>query len=132
MNTITATLDASAVAAEIRRLEAERCKALVAGDIDTLDALVADDVIHIHANGQVDDKPTYLAMVRDKIAFLSASRDHLDVRIQGDMAVAVGRLLQSIEMRATGQRIDMDVMTSQAWRREADGWRQVTFQATNR
>lgn len=38
----------------------------------------------------------------------------------------------AIEMRATGQRIDMDVMTSQARRREAGGWRQVTFQATNR
>lgn len=130
MNAIDPNIDA--VAAEIARLENERCRALVAADLDALDGLVADDVIHIHANGKVDDKPAYLALVRDQIAFLEASREGLAVRVQGDMAVAVGRLLQSIEMRATGERIDMDVMTTQAWRRDDGGWRQVTFQATNR
>ncbi|MBP0638812.1 nuclear transport factor 2 family protein [Cupriavidus sp. AcVe19-6a] len=132
MNAIDRSLDPDAVAAEIARLENERCRALVAADVDALDALVADDVIHIHANGKVDDKPAYLAIVRSQITFLSAQREGLEVRVQGDMAVAVGRLLQSIEMRETGQRIEMDVMTTQAWRREAGRWRQVTFQATNR
>lgn len=132
MNASERNLNTAEVAMEIGRLEDERCRALVAGDVSMLDALVADDVIHVHANGKVDDKAAYLAMVRDQIVFLSAVRDSLEVRMQGDMVVAVGRLLQSIEMRATGQRIDMDVITTQAWRREADGWRQVTFQATNR
>ncbi|BDB28690.1 hypothetical protein Tamer19_37620 [Cupriavidus sp. TA19] len=132
MNAIDISLDTDAVAAEIARLENERCRALVAADVDALDVLVADDVIHVHANGKVDDKPAYLAMVRGQVIFLRASRESLAVRVQGDMAVAVGRLLQSIEMRETSQRIDMDVMTTQAWRREAGGWRQVTFQATNR
>ncbi|RZT39197.1 nuclear transport factor 2 family protein [Cupriavidus agavae] len=132
MNASEKDLKAAAVAMEIGRLEDERCRALVAGDVQALDALVSDDVIHVHANGKVDDKPAYLAMVRDQITFLSAVRESLEVRAEGDMVVSVGRLLQSIEMRATGQRLDMDVMTTQVWRREADVWRQVAFQATNR
>ncbi|WP_439685527.1 hypothetical protein MNJPNG_08910 [Cupriavidus oxalaticus] len=38
-------------------------------------------MIHIHANGKVDDEPAYLALVRGQIAFLHASRESLEVRV---------------------------------------------------
>lgn len=119
------------VRAEVIRLEEARCRALVAADIEALDRLVADDVVHVHANGKADDKAAYLEMVTSAIRFLSAERERLDVRVYEDVAVATGALKQSIEATATGQRMDMHVMTTQVWRLQAGSWRQVSFQATN-
>lgn len=116
---------------EIVRLEAARCCALVEADLDTLERLVADDVVHVHANGNADDKSTYIDMVRGQIRFLSAQRQRLDVRVYDSVAIATGPLRQSIEMIATGQRMEMHVMTTQVWREHAGAWRQVSFQATN-
>ncbi|WP_322060169.1 nuclear transport factor 2 family protein [Paraburkholderia sp. J63] len=116
---------------EVIRLEAERCRALVTADLEALDRLVADDVVHVHANGQADDKAGYLAMVSGAIRFLSAQRERLDVRVYDGLAVATGPLRQSIEMTATGQRMDMHIMTTQVWRLQSGAWRQVSFQATN-
>jgi ketosteroid isomerase-like protein len=116
---------------EIARLEALRCRALVDADLDTLGGLVADEVVHVHANGKVDDKAAYLEMVRAHIRFLTSAREHLDVRVYGDVAVATGQLRQSIEMTATGKRLEMHIVTTQVWRRHAGTWKQVSFHATN-
>ncbi|WP_322060156.1 nuclear transport factor 2 family protein [Paraburkholderia sp. J63] len=119
------------VADEIARLERARCQALVEADLATLGELVADDVVHVHANGKTDDKAAYLAAVSQQIRFLSATREDLDVRVYGDVAVATGALRQSIELMASGQRMDMSIMTTQVWRRQMNAWQQVSFQATN-
>jgi ketosteroid isomerase-like protein len=116
---------------EIVRLEQARCRALVEADIDSLQKLVSDDVVHVHANGKTDNKAGYLAMVEKQIRFLAASREKLDVRVYGDLAVATGRLDQAIEMKESAQRIDMHVMTTQVWAQREGGWQQVSFQATN-
>ncbi|WGS55136.1 nuclear transport factor 2 family protein (plasmid) [Paraburkholderia sp. D15] len=116
---------------EIVRLEQARCRALVEADIDSLDKLVAEDVVHVHANGNADDKAAYLRMVEKNIRFLDASREKLDVRVYGEFAVATGALNQTIEMKESAQRIVLHVMTTQVWARRAGAWQQVSFQATN-
>ncbi|CAM2156494.1 Nuclear transport factor 2 family protein [Pararobbsia alpina] len=116
---------------EIVALENERCRALVDGDIDTLERLVADDVVHVHANGKADDKRAYLQMIQSQLRFIEAARSALSVRVYHDVAVATGPLRQTIEMNATGHRLDMYIMTTQVWRQQDGKWRQVSFQATN-
>ena len=70
-------------------------------------------------------------MVRGQIRFLTVARERLDVRVYDALAVATGALRQSIEISATGERVDMHVMTTQVWRHRDGNWRQVSFQATN-
>jgi len=115
----------------INELEALRCRALVANDLDGLAELLDEQLVHVHATGQVDGKQQYLQLVRSAIRFLKVERKALQVRVLGDVAVASGRLLQHIEFRSSGERRAMDVMTTQVWAREAGGWRLVSFQATN-
>ncbi|MHC6225561.1 nuclear transport factor 2 family protein [Pseudomonas sp. X10] len=117
---------------QIIDLENARCRALVNADLSALQTLIDDDLVHVHATGTVDDKPAYLALVENAITFLRAERHDLDVRVYGDLAVATGRLLQTIELRASAERREMDVITTQVWRRWQDGWRQLSFHATNR
>ena len=120
-----------AVTHDIVRLENERCRALVARDLDALKRLVADDLVHVHANGKADDHDAYLHTVEEQIDFLSAERKHLDVRVYGDIAIATGKLEQVVQLRATAERIPMAITTTQVWRRGDEGWKQVSFQATN-
>lgn len=48
-------------------LEDGRWKALVAGDLDELDRLFADDMTYTHSNGMVDTKQSYLGALRDGV-----------------------------------------------------------------
>lgn len=121
-----------AIANAIIDLENARCRALVDGDIGALEELVDDQLVHIHATGQVDDKSAYLRLVETAIRFLRVERQQdFHVQVHSDIAVATGRLVQSIEFRATAERREMDVITTQVWLRRGNTWRQISFQATN-
>ena len=119
------------VTQQIIDLENARCSALVDADLARLDALFDDDLVYIHSTGQSDDKSPYLALVGNDITVLRAARHHSGGEGRGDGAVATGRLRQTIEFRATAERSEMNVITTQVWRRRGDGWR-LSFQATNR
>lgn len=124
-------MNEQAITETITRLENARCHALVEGDLRALGKLVDDQLVHIHATGQVDDKAAYLRLVENAIRFLRVERQDMQVQVHTDVAVATGRLMQSIEFRATGERREMDVITTQVWLRRDDAWRQISFQATN-
>lgn len=124
-------MNEQAIIDTIAQLEDARCRALVESDLETLRELVDDQLVHIHATGQIDDKPGYLRLVEDAILFLSVERQDLQVHVHADIAIATGRLLQSIEFRNSGERREMNVITTQIWLRRDDAWRQISFQATN-
>ena len=50
--------------AQINDLEDRRYAAMVDADLDTLDDLLADDVIYTHSDASVDTKTSYLDMLR--------------------------------------------------------------------
>jgi len=121
----------AATVTEIERLEERRCRVLVARDYAVLADLVADDLVHIHATGMVDDKASYLAGVEQRLDFLKVERKDLTVRRYGDVAVATGSLHQTILVRATKQEHEMKIVTTQVWVLQDGNWRLSSFQATN-
>ncbi len=116
---------------EILRLESERCRALVARDLQALAGLMDDRLVHVHATGKVDDKAQYLEMVAKHIDFLRVERADMSVRVHGDTAIASGRLEQAIVLRESGEERLMKAYTTQVWIRGEGGWRQCAFHATN-
>ncbi|MCC8967086.1 nuclear transport factor 2 family protein [Bradyrhizobium sp. Pear76] len=117
--------------ATIRDLERQRCEALVVGDYSLLSTLLADEVVHIHTSGRVEDREQFLANVRDRLEYVNVTRGDLNVLDLGDVALATGSIEQVVRMRATGKSHQMKFITSQVWRRTDAGWRQVSFQATS-
>lgn len=111
---------------EIRSLEQRRCRALTAGDVSALGALMTDDLVHIHGNGHVDGVADYLKGVETKFIFHQIERGDLDIRIYGDCAVVVGPLDQTVEVRGVDKRNEIKALVSQTWVRGADGWKQNT------
>ncbi len=118
------------VAAEIKSLEDQRVQALLANDLEKLSALVAEDVVHIHTTGKVENKAEYLNGVKTRLEFLKIDRPDLKVRVVGDVAVATGALNQEVRVRASGAILDIKAVATQVWVKQAGGWVQTSFQAT--
>ena len=115
--------DAEADAA-VRALEARRLEVVNDHRIDALGDLLADDYIHIHANGLVEDRAAAIAGF-DRVP-REMSRGPLDVRRHGDIAIIIGE--QFNILRPPGRdEIRVKIMVSQVARLSPSGWRFVSF-----
>ncbi|MFC7400606.1 nuclear transport factor 2 family protein [Chelatococcus sp. GCM10030263] len=106
--------------------ERRRCAALMAGDAETLAAMLTDDLVHIHLTGKIDDKVGYLEGFRTKYLFRDVERGPLNIRIWGDCAVMVGTLTQKVVVKETGATHDIRAVTTQTWLRIGGRWLQST------
>ena len=81
---------------DVRQVEAEWARALVAADVSALDALYADDLVYVHSNGAVDTKEQWLDLIGSgRVDFSSAKPRNTMVRTYGDSAV-VNALYDSV------------------------------------
>lgn len=115
---------------DLRQLESERCKAMVAGDLPRLKQLLHPELLHVHAKGQVDNFDSYFATGGFKVDYTRLDRSELKVRIVGDMALMTGRQILEAVRKTNGDRVTIDSRVMQVWLREGDSWRQLAFQTT--
>jgi len=115
--------------AEIEALEAERCSALVAGDVERLGLLVADDLVHIHTNGKQETRAEYLEGVAERLTFRKIDRSDTLTRVHGDAAIMTGLLRQVIHVRETGAEVDLVVRATIVWLKRDGRWQIASFQA---
>jgi hypothetical protein len=111
---------------EILGLEKRRCTALTSGNLATLRDLMADDLVHIHGNGAIDDNAGYLKGVETKYVFHHVERGDLNVRIYGDVAVVIGTLDQTVSVRGVDKMNHIKAITTQTWVRVGADWKQST------
>lgn len=114
---------------QIRAADARRTAAMVAGDLDTLRELIADDCRYVHSTGVSDTKDGYLASIE------SGSLAYTWIRTAEHILLAAGdAVLVQHEMRAELVRDGVPKpYRSRAvavWRTTPDGPRLVYFQAT--
>lgn len=114
--------------AAVLDLERRRQKAVADGDMAALDAIMADDLVHVHANAMVHDKGAYIAHMAASKRMVE--RRGLAVRIYGDIAVLTGENINLIEVPGAAAR-RMSVYATQVAVRRDGIWRFVSFQATS-
>lgn len=111
-------------------LETERQRALIDGDLDALDAIFDDALVHIHAPGLVHDKHLLLEHVGTRRAYLAIDRGELSVRQIGDVVIMVGTI-RNVLRNPDGSSREQRGTVTQVLRRGEDGaWRFVNFQLT--
>jgi ketosteroid isomerase-like protein len=121
---------AEAAEAEILALEQRRQQALIETDLETLDEIFDESLIHIHAPGVVHTKPMLLEHVAARQTYLEITRLDLRVRLFGDTAVMTGGIVNRMRAPQGGERT-LDGVVTQVAHRGADGrWRFVSFQMT--
>lgn len=123
-------MSTDAVTAEILAVEQRRQDALIAGDLDALDEIFDDSLVHIHAPGLVHTKALLLEHVATRGVYLEITRQDLQVRVFGDTAVMTGGIVNRMKAPQGGERT-IDGVVTQVLHRGADGaWRFVSFQMT--
>ncbi len=119
-------MSSDTVREEIIALEKRRCAALTSGNIEAVRELMADDLVHIHGNGAMDDKAGYLKGVETKYVFHRIERGDLNIRIYGDVAVVIGPLDQTVSVRGIDKLNQIKAIATQTWVQNGAGWKQST------
>ncbi|MDN4476324.1 nuclear transport factor 2 family protein [Demequina sp. SYSU T00192] len=111
-------------------LEERRRRALIDVDLDALDDLYDDALVHIHAPGLVHTKEMLVEHTRTRRPYLDMSRGDLEIRVLGDVAIMTGLLTNHLR-NPDGTSRTMSGQVTQVVRRCPDGaWRYLSFQMT--
>lgn len=119
---------AATAEAQINALEQRRLAALKDRDGATLEAVLADDYMHVHGTGKVEDRPTFIKgmLARPR----QSERGPLKTRIYGDVAVIIGEQTNLTKNADGSPAPPQHYMATQIVRRAKDGWRYVSMQVT--
>jgi hypothetical protein len=137
MTSITRTLSAFAFAAafaapalaqspadEAKAAELKRFDVTVKGDYKALDALLADDLIYVHSNGNVDGEKTFLeALTSGRSKYHSIEPVEMKARALGDFVFIDGRA--KVKVESNGQVNDLLLTYLDVWTKRNGTWQMV-------
>lgn len=111
-------------------LEESRRQALLAGDVQALHNLLADELSYVHSSGGRDDKASYLAkMASGKLKYLELQFSHQSAQVLGPVAVVTGRMAAQVTIDGQAKTVASQFLT--VWARDASGqWRLHAHQGT--
>lgn len=116
--------------ADLLAVEERRRQALIEVDLESLDELFDDSLIHIHAPGLTHTKAQLLEHTATRKAYLAIERGELLIRVFGDVAVITGEITNRLRTPGGGERELKGVATQVLRRAESGAWRFVSFQMT--
>ena len=116
-----AVLRAQNPIAELKKLDEQRMKSISEADMTAVGALIADDYVHVHANGQVMNKSEYLAFLEKNPRKSYREPDApLVIHVYGDTAIMVGTQMNKTEK---GQPTPFTLTL--VWHKSGGTWKQV-------
>ena len=119
--------DGAAVADEIRRMEAARCRAIVDADRDALERILAADLIYTHSSGVTEGRDAFIARVQTRLYRRIQPRDFA-VRVHDGVAIVSGHA--EIDTEANGNRKSLFVRFVNVWVQADSAWQNSIWQAT--
>jgi hypothetical protein len=115
-------------AEEAWQLEGKRRAALIAGDLDTLEALCSDALTYTHTTGMVDTKKRYMKALRSGVRY--EQMDFLEVTLSpyDNTVVMVG--LAQIAVKSPSGPIRFKARFTGVWAKQQGQWRFAAWQTT--
>jgi ketosteroid isomerase-like protein len=121
----------AATSAALIAVEERRQTALVDVDLDALDELFDESLVHIHAPGLTHTKAQLLEHTATRRAYLEITRGELNIRLLGpDVAVITGPISNRMRAPEGGERTLEGEATQVLHRADDRRWRFVSFQMT--
>jgi ketosteroid isomerase-like protein len=116
-----AALYAQNLSAELKKLDEQRMKSISDADIAAVGELIADDYVHVHANGQVMNKSEYLEFLeKNPRKSWRAPDANVITHVYGDIALMVGPQINKTEK---GEPTAFTLTL--VWRKIGGSWKQV-------
>lgn len=105
--------------------EEARLKAFNEADIDTLDALLSDELIYTHSSGMQEGKWPFLDRLKAGTSRFSRGRVlESSVQIFGEIGVFNGRF--ELTLQTKDRTVDLDSRQLSVWRKNEGGrWQQI-------
>lgn len=109
--------------------EDRRYRALVEGDLDTLEQMFADELSYTHSSAAVDTKASYLEKLRSGYYVYRTAEHPVDrVSVVGDCAIVVGRMISDVEVQGTLKHLNNLALV--VWTRARGPWQVLAFAPT--
>ena len=137
MTTIIRTVSAVALAAafaapalaqsaveEAKAAERQRFEVTVKGDYKALDALLGDDLIYVHSNGNVDNEKTFLeGLTSGRSKYKSIEPLEMKARQLGDFVFIDGR--GKFQVESNGQTNGLLLTYLDVWTKRNGQWQMI-------
>jgi hypothetical protein len=113
----------------IIELDAKRMAASVAQDYDTLNQLIADELIYTHSSARMDTKTSLIGNMRSgSTAYTAMTPSEVVAQDLGDAVVLTG--VCAISVMSGGKPNSFRVRFIDVYAKRAAGWQMVTWQST--
>lgn len=110
-------------------LDRKRMRAMVAKDVETLESLLADDLIYTHSSARLDTKRSLIqGMVSGATVYTGVKPSDVKAQDLGDTVVLTG--IAHIEVVSNGTPNAFGVRFTDVYTRRDDRWQMVTWQST--
>ena len=114
---------------EILKIEDQRVQAMIAGDLATLDRLLADDLTYTHSTGRIQTKAELLAELKSgDLKYNAMPREEVKVRFLGCAAVVTGKAKLDVESR--GVKVTFPIRFTDIYVKRAERWQLLAWQST--
>jgi ketosteroid isomerase-like protein len=113
----------------IIELDKKRMTAMAEKDLDTLNKVIADDLIYTHSSARIDTKQTLIgAMQSGSTVYTSMEPSDVVAQDLGDAVVLTG--VAAISVMSGGKPNSFRVRFIDVYAKRASGWQMVTWQST--
>jgi ketosteroid isomerase-like protein len=110
-------------------LDRKRMRAMVAKDVETLEMLLADDLIYTHSSARLDTKRSLIqAMVSGTTVYTSVEPSDVKAQDLGNTVVLTG--IAQIKVVSNGRPNAFGVRFTDVYTRRDGRWQMVTWQST--
>jgi len=109
---------------EVKAAEKKRFEVTVKGDYKALDALLADDLIYVHSNGNVDNEKTFLdSLTSGRSKYVSIEPIEVNARQLGDFVFVDGR--GKFKVETNGQPNEFVLTYLDVWTKRNGSWQMI-------
>jgi hypothetical protein len=110
-------------------LDAQRMTAMSQGDVGTLNALIADELVYTHSSARLDTKQSLIEnMQTGKTRYTAVVPSDVKAQDYGDTVVLTG--VARISVNSGGNAMNFGVRFTDVWANKGGNWQMVAWQST--
>lgn len=114
---------------EAQAAEDARYAAQTSNDFSAMDRLFGQDLVYINSSAVVDDKPSYIELMRSgTVKYRVMRRSDVRVRTYGCLALVTGNA--SFDVTVKGQELSVELRFHSIWAKRPGGPQFISWQAT--
>ena len=114
---------------EIIDIEKDRMRAMVSGDLETLDSILSADLTYVLTSAALDTKASILDGIKSgRLRYTVMDASEVSVKVYGEAAVITG--LAKVEVSVSGQDLKFELKFTDVYINGSQGWQMVAWQST--